>query len=185
MKMKFAIITVFLFLTTTICFAAFPTERWKVPAGLPEYEVVKVIDGDTIRVAGLGRVRYTGIDTPEIKHPGRGEAEPYGYEAMEANRKLVEGKKVKLELDTGKRDRYGRILAYVYSGSVFVNAYLVEAGYAHAVRIKPNVRYWDLLSGLEKEASKARRGLWGLPASKTNWRHRGKNNRKKVIRQFF
>lgn len=173
MKMKLAIFTVFLFLTTAICFAAFQTESWKVPAGLPEYEVVKVIDGDTIRVAGLGRVRYTGIDTPEIKHPGWRKAEAYGYEAMEANRKLVEGKKVKLELDTAKRDRYGRVLAYVYSGSVFVNAYLVEAGYAHAVRIKPNVRYWNLLSSLEKEASRARRGLWRLAASKINRKHRG------------
>jgi micrococcal nuclease len=165
MKTKLIIFILSLFLTATVCFAALESETWNIPPGLPEYEVLKVIDGDTIRVAGLGKVRYIGIDAPEIKHPSR-EAEPYGYEAAEANRKLVQGKKVKIELDAGKRDRYGRVLAYVYSGSVFVNAYLVEAGYAYAIKIKPNVRYYNLFIRLQKEAFGAGRGLWRLVNSK-------------------
>jgi micrococcal nuclease len=153
------------FLGAFTCFAAFQSETWKVPPGLPEYEVLKVIDGDTIRVAGLGKIRYIGMDAPEIKHAGRA-AEPYGYEAFEANQQLVQGKRVKIELDAGKRDRYGRVLAYVYCGSVFINAYLVEAGYAYAVKVKPNVRYWNLFSRLQQEAARAGRGLWGLRLQK-------------------
>jgi micrococcal nuclease len=170
MKINSIILSFVVLLFAAVCFATLQTETWPVPAGLHEYEVLKVIDGDTIRVAELGRVRYTGIDAPEIRH-GRREAEPYGYEAMEANRKLVQGKKVKIELDVAKRDHYGRVLGYVYIGNVFVNAYLVESGYACAIKVKPNVRYWELLFRLQNEASKARRGLWTLPLSKTNWKH--------------
>lgn len=170
MKTKSIRLTLLLFLSTATCFASLQSETWKVPPGLPEYEVLKVIDGDTIRVAELGRVRYTGIDAPEIEHPNRA-AEPYGYEAMEANRKLVLGKKVKIELDIAKKDRYGRVLAYVYSGQVFVNAYLVEAGYAYPVKVKPNVKYYELFVRLKEEASGARRGLWGLPSAKNNRNH--------------
>ena len=73
--------------------------------------VVRVIDGDTIEVCCIQgkqeRVRYIGIDTPETKHPMK-EVEYYGEEAAEANRKLVEGKTVRLEFDVQERDRYGR-----------------------------------------------------------------------------
>src|SRR5438093_5837945 len=78
--------------------------------------VVRVVDGDTIYV-DLGsrpeKVRYIGIDTPEIGPPIR-RLQPGGREAAEVNRTLVEGKRVRLELDARERDRYGRLLAYVY-----------------------------------------------------------------------
>lgn len=167
MKTRFILLTLLLLFFTATCFAALQSETWRVPPGLKEYQVLKVVDGDTIWVKDLGKVRYTGIDAPEIKHPDR-EAEPYGYEAMEANRRLVLGKMVKIELDIAKRDHYGRVLGYVFSGPVFVNAYLVEAGYAYPIKVKPNVKYYELFVGLQKEASGAGRGLWGLPASKQN-----------------
>lgn len=167
MRLKSIILSLLLLFCTATCSGALRSETWRVPPGLAEYQVLKVVDGDTIWVQNLGKVRYTGIDAPEIKHSDR-EAEPYGYEAMEANRRLVLGKRVKIELDTAKRDRYGRVLAYVYSGPVFVNAYLIEAGYAYPVKVKPNVKYYKLFVRLQTEAAESGRGLWGLQTSKTN-----------------
>src|SRR5262245_32212709 len=82
--------------------------------------VVDVVDGDTIKVMVGGRVqkvRYIGMNTPETHHPVRG-AEAGGRAAAEVNRRLVQGKAVRLELDVQERDRYGRLLAYVFVGDV-------------------------------------------------------------------
>lgn len=133
-----------------------------IKTGSAEYLVLRVIDGDTIEVEKIGKVRYIGIDSPETKHPSRN-LEPYGKEAFEANRRLVENKRVKLELDVGERDRYGRVLAYVYVGDIFVNAWLVANGYAQVMTVPPNVRYADLFVKLERDARTSAKGLWGRP----------------------
>ena len=124
--------------------------------------VVRVVDGDTIHVRFNDRtekVRYIGIDTPETHHPTRGQ-EPGGREATAVNRRLVEGKTVQLELDVQERDRYGRILAYVFVGNLMVNAELVRLGYAQVMTIPPNVKYASLFVKLHREAREAGRGLW-------------------------
>ncbi len=102
-------------------------------------QVVRVIDGDTIQVCCVFgdrvKVRYIGVDTPEIHHPMKG-IERYGKEASEANRKLVDGKTVRLEFDVQQLDRYGRTLAYVYlDDGTFVNAWLVEHGFAQGMTV--------------------------------------------------
>lgn len=135
------------------------SENWAVPKGLREYKVTRIVDGDTIEVSGLGRVRYIGVNTPETKHPSK-PVEYYGHEAEEANRRLVGGKTVKLEFDVQQRDQYGRVLAYVYVGSTFVNAWLVENGFAQVMTIPPNVKYANLFLQLQAEAREAGRGLW-------------------------
>ncbi len=127
-------------------------------------QVVRVIDGDTIRVCCVFgdrvTVRYIGIDTPETHHPMKG-VEPYGMEAAEANRKLVDGKTVRMEFDVQQFDKYGRILAYVYlEDDTFVNAWLVENGYAMVATFPPNVRHQELFLKLQREAREAGRGLW-------------------------
>ena len=127
-------------------------------------QVVRVIDGDTIQVCCVFgdrvKVRYIGIDTPETHHPMRG-VEPYGMEAAEANRKLVDGKTVRLEFDVQQFDKYGSTLAYVYlEDDTFVNAWLVEHGYAMVMTVPPNVKYQDLFLRLQREAREERRGLW-------------------------
>jgi len=127
--------------------------------------VVYVVGGDTIDVQLDGRtvrVRYLGINTPETKHPTRG-VEPFGPEADAANRRLVEGKTVRLELDVQPRDRYQRLLAYVYVGDLMVNAELVRQGYAQVATFPPNVRYQDRFRALQQEAREAQRGLWRKP----------------------
>ncbi len=127
-------------------------------------QVVRVIDGDTIQVCCVFgdrvKVRYIGVDTPETYHPMRG-VEPYGKKAAEANRKLVDGKTVRLQFDVQQLDRYGRTLAYVYlEDGTFVNAWLVENGYAMVMTVPPNVRYQELFLNLQREAREAGRGLW-------------------------
>ena len=124
--------------------------------------VVRVVDGDTIYVdlgGHIEKVRYIGMDTPETHHPARGE-EPGGRAATEVNRRLVEGRTVRLELDVRHRDRYARLLAYVWVGETMVNAELVRLGYAQVMTVPPNVRYASLFLALQREAREAGRGLW-------------------------
>ncbi len=128
-------------------------------------QVIRVIDGDTIQVCCIfgdrEKVRYIGINTPEIHHPMKG-IEPFGKEASEANRKLVDGKTVRLEFDVQQVDRYNRLLAYVYlEDGTFVNAWLVENGYAQVMTVPPNVKHQELFLKLQREAREAKRGLWG------------------------
>ena len=127
-----------------------------------EGAVVRVVDGDTIHVRVGDRietVRYIGVNTPEVHHPRRGE-EPGGREATAVNRQLVAGKQVRLELDVQERDRYRRMLAYVWIGEVMINAELVRLGYAQVMTIPPNVRHQALFVKLQRDARDARRGLW-------------------------
>jgi len=135
-------------------------------AGLGQFAPVeRVVDGDTIRVRlgeGVEVVRYIGADTPETVHPIQ-EVEPYGRAASEANRALVEGKVVRLYFDVERRDRYGRLLAYVCAGEVFVNAELLRQGFAQLLTVPPNVRFVDLFVRLQREAREAGRGLWREP----------------------
>ena len=111
-------------------------------------DVVDVIDGDTIEVEIDGvteRVRYIGIDTPEI---GQRCAE----EATEANRRLVSGKRIMLVPDKENRDIYDRLLRYVYSGGELVELKLVELGLARPLKIFPNVRHSDEIAEAARTA---------------------------------
>lgn len=126
--------------------------------------VTKVIDGDTIELEGGEKVRYIGINTPEstIKH------DCFGEEASKKNKELLEGKRVRLESDITDRDKYGRLLRYVYvvdpehaEGFIFVNETLVRDGYASSYTYPPDVKHQDKFIVAQKEAREANRGLWG------------------------
>jgi len=126
--------------------------------------VTKVVDGDTFWVddgseKGL-KVRLIGVDTPETVHSQKG-VEYYGKEASNFAKSLLEGKKVRLEFDVDRIDRYGRTLAYVYlSDGTFLNAELVKKGYAHVMTVPPNVKYSEKFLELEREARENKLGLW-------------------------
>ncbi len=131
--------------------------------------VVAVVDGDTVRVRVDGReetVRYIGVDTPETKRPG-GPVECFGPAASAANQRLVGGREVRLEVGEEDRDRYDRLLAYVYRAGDgrLVNETLLHEGYARPLAIAPNVDHADAFSALADEAREAGRGLWSACGS--------------------
>ena len=125
---------------------------------------MRVVDGDTIHVQVDGRrekVRYIGVDTPESVKPGT-PVQCFAKRAGAFNRRMVAGERVRLVLDAEHRDRYGRLLAYVYRASdgVFVNAALVRRGYAQPLTIAPNVAHAKEFRRLAAAARHAGRGMW-------------------------
>jgi micrococcal nuclease len=129
-----------------------------------EARVRRVIDGDTVELAGGRLLRYIGIDTPEVRRrvgeDWVDDPQPYGLAATQANRRLVEGKTVRLEYDVQTYDRYGRLLAYVYVDGVFVNAELIRLGFAQPMTIPPNVKHAEAFREAAGEARREQRGLW-------------------------
>lgn len=129
--------------------------------------VTNVIDGDTIEVEvdqQKHKVRYVGVNTPETVDPRR-PVQCFGKEASNQNRQLVNGKMVLLTVDITEQDKYQRWLRYVYlpqeDGSwLFVNDYLVRAGYAYTYPYPPDVRFDEKFKEAEKEAREGNLGLW-------------------------
>jgi len=131
-------------------------------------EVVGHVDGDTVRVRitnppeGLEPVetiRMIGVDTPETVHPRR-EVEFFGKEASAFTRDRLFGKPVLLAFDWDLRDRYGRLLAYIYTpGGECHNAALIREGYGHAYTIF-SFQFMDEFRALEQQARQEKRGLW-------------------------
>ena len=124
------------------------------------YKVKWVNDGDTIVLTNGSRVRYIGINAPEIDHENQ-KAEPYGYKARSFNKTVVLSQKIRLEFDRERHDRFGRLLAYVFlpDGS-FLNERLLENGLAFFLYRNPNVKYDKLLMKAQQRAMKARKGMW-------------------------
>jgi micrococcal nuclease len=129
------------------------------PTGNDYARVVYVYDGDTVKLDNGERVRYLGIDTPEMNY-NNPPPEYFAEEAKRFNAGLVQGKKIKLEYDIVTRDKYNRLLAYVYIDGVFVNAKLIEEGLAKVYIIPPNVKYADDFLELQKKAKEAKKGIW-------------------------
>ncbi len=127
--------------------------------------VIRVVDGDTavVNLGGIEEtVRFIGVDTPETKHPNKG-IECYGPEAWGFTKSLLSsGTPIRLELDAEPRDRYGRLLAYIYlSDGQMLNEILVNRGYARTMTIRPNIRFAARFQALEQEARDGGLGMWG------------------------
>jgi len=131
------------------------------------YEVERVVDGDTLLLANGARVRLIGVDTPETVKPET-PVEPFGPEASEFTRQFIaEGNgQVRLELDKERQDRYGRFLAYVFVGEKMLNEQLLLAGLARA---RTEFRYSETrkrqFRNAQRQAREAGRGIWGEPAA--------------------
>lgn len=128
------------------------------------YTVSKVTDGDTFIIkdgSNVIKVRLIGIDAPE-SHPSKyKQIGFYGAESKIYLSNLIFNKKVKLIYDIGRKDKYGRTLAYVYlTNGVFVNAQLILQGYAKVLTVPPNVKYASLFVSLQKKARSSKKGLW-------------------------
>ncbi len=139
---------------------AIPTPLQPIASRSAEFVVVKrVVDGDTIELTDGRKVRYIGIDTPELHHPTKG-VQCFGKEAMEKNKVLVEGKTIRMEKDVSEMDRYKRLLRYVWQDDVFVNEYLAREGYALQATFPPDVSYTKLFTAAAQEAQEQNKGLW-------------------------
>jgi len=134
------------------------------PGGYAEsselFEVRWVDDGDTVVLSDGRRIRYIGINAPEVKSK-YSKAEPFGNEAREFNRELVYLKKVRLEFDNEKYDQYNRLLAYVFlPDGTFINNAMIAAGYAYCLPRKPNAKYDKLFIKSQQNAMISNKGMW-------------------------
>ncbi len=139
------------------------TDEEGAPRQSGAYSIVRVVDGDTIIIDMDGvneRVRLIGIDTPESVHPDAERNVEYGKIAAEFTKDHLEGKEVTLEYDVQERDRYGRILAYVYLDGEMFNKILVAEGHAKVATYPPNVKYTEDFVALQEQAREEGKGLW-------------------------
>lgn len=136
---------------------------------------LNAIDGDSLMVRLNGRpveVRLIGVDAPEWD-------QEYGVRAKAFTVRFCYGKQLRLEYDTEKRDRYGRLLAYVYDDTAMLNKALVQNGLAVPVLIRPNRRHYRDFKRAEALARKERRGFWlrgGLSMTPRQWRQKGSSS---------
>lgn len=121
--------------------------------------VTRVIDGDTIEIAGGEHVRYIGIDTPE-QAQGSSAPECFAEEARKRNEELVLGRHITLVRDVRDRDIYHRLLRYVFVDETFINETLVREGFARAVSYPPDTAHETLFRNAERTARAAASGLW-------------------------
>ena len=121
-----------------------------------ECVVTRIVDGDTIECRRVGRVRLIGIDTPEM-------SQRYGGDARQALARLIPVASIAaLEPDVESRDRYGRLLGYVWTDGRLVNWAMVRQGWAVLLTYPPNVHYVDWLTSAQQRARASGAGLWGI-----------------------
>jgi len=156
-----------------------------IPAFAQTYTVERVIDGNTLKLTNGEEVRLIGLKAPEDEKMGQ-EAKEFVREARGIQGLFLKGKEVLLKFDVEERDKYGRLLAYVFVDTGltindaidmiiadihhydyydekymhFINATIIKAGYATPMTIPPNVKYAELFQGLYEEARAHERGLW-------------------------
>ena len=144
------------------------TSPQSIPSQTPSiklYKIIEVIDGDTIKVdinSKIETVRFIGVDAPETVHPNK-DVQAYGKEASDFTKAQLLEKEVRLEYDIEERDKYGRLLAYIYIGNEMFNKVLLREGYAQLMTIPPNVKYVEEFIVLQKQAREQNKGLWSLP----------------------
>ena len=119
----------------------------------PGARVTRVIDGDTVDIERLGRVRLIGVDTPE-------QGRCYENAATRFTRERLEGRVVRFELGVERRDRYDRTLAYLSREGAMHNLALLREGYAKVLTVPPNDRYEATFEKAEREARETDEGLW-------------------------
>ena len=132
---------------------------------LLDAEVTKVVDGDTLHVMISGKketIRLLLVDTPETVHPTK-QVQPFGPEASNYMKEKLNGEEVQVELGIGERDKYGRLLAYVYHDNQMLNKLLLEKGLARVAYVfEPNTKYIDEFNEIQKQAQNEQVGIWSL-----------------------
>ena len=119
------------------------------------YKVIRVVDGDTFVINYNGKdekVRLIGVDTPESVHPNEEKNTEFGNIVSNFSKQMLTGKNVQVEFDVEQRDKYGRLLAYVYVDGQMYNKLLLQKGYAKLATYPPNVKYVDEFTNIQKRA---------------------------------
>lgn len=148
-------------------------EEEQVQGDLIPVELIRTIDGDTIKINYEGEevnVRYLLIDTPEIDHKNPNKTEPFAAEAAERNDELLRSGQVSIEFDVGdQRDQYDRLLAYIYVDGKSVQEALLAEGYARVAYVfEPNTKYIDEFNHASEQAKAAKAGVWEKDGYVTN-----------------
>ncbi|WP_409341095.1 thermonuclease family protein [Paenibacillus sp. MBLB4367] len=145
---------------------SFPNRIWKEYPQLKDRPMTKavvkrVVDGDTFETEKKEKVRLIGVNTPETVKPNS-PVEAFGKEASKYTKDQLTGKTVYLFKDTGDKDKYSRLLRYVFieNEPVMFNETLLLNGYANTMTIAPNVMFADKFVKLEREARDKKKGLW-------------------------
>ena len=141
-----------------------PAEIDRIPIASPPAEfqtgkVTYVFDGDTIELSGGQRVRYIGINTPELGRSGSAN-QCFAAKSAEINKQLVLGQTVKMAKDTSETDKYGRLLRYIWVDDVFINDFLIRQGFARLETVPPDRKYASEFARAQAEAIQNKRGLW-------------------------
>jgi micrococcal nuclease len=160
-------VAILIIMLLTACQAGEPQAPTARDIGIPfkaqKVVVERVVDGDTFVIKGGEKVRLIGINTPESVEP-RKPVEYYGKEASKYTQQRIEGKTVFIQLGSTPKDKYDRVLAWVWTddGS-FLNAELVAEGYAQVYTFQDNPEHAEYLLELQRIAREEKRGLWGQP----------------------
>ncbi|OEF98899.1 hypothetical protein BHF71_02940 [Vulcanibacillus modesticaldus] len=154
---------IILMIVLVATFIFFYSEATYEKENLLEAKVIRVVDGDTFIAEIEGnkeKIRLLLIDTPETVHPKK-PVQPFGPEASAFAKEKLENKIVRLELDVQERDKYGRILAYVYlNDGKMLNELLLAKGLARVVVYPPNVKYVEKFREIQKRAQEEKVGIW-------------------------
>ncbi|UHA72042.1 thermonuclease family protein [Paenibacillus sp. 481] len=143
------------------------SEEKETTAGRISAKVVKVVDGDTLDIQlengqSNERIRLLLVDTPESVHPKK-PVQPFGREASDFAKKKLQNRDVEVEFDVSERDKYGRLLAYIWVDGQMFNEELLREGFARVAYVyPPNVKYVDQFREVQTEARKAERGIWSI-----------------------
>ena len=164
------VVVVFLFLTVWRTLSRHNESTNRLPSTSALVPVVRVVDGDTLLLEDGIRVRLLGVDTPETKRPDH-PVEALGPEATAFTKNFIGSQPIRLEYDRERRDRFGRVLAYVYVGDQLLNEELIRVGFSKAeTRFPFRQAMKQRFREAEKQARESRRGIWQYDAPKESMR---------------
>ncbi|WP_312147967.1 thermonuclease family protein [Paenibacillus odorifer] len=133
---------------------------------LIDAKVTRVVDGDTMKLTISGKketIRLLLVDTPESVNPNIPEPQPFSLEASDFAKKMLTDKDVQIELDVSERDKYGRLLCYLYIDGKMFNEILLEQGYARVAYVfAPNTKYVDQFRAIQDKARERGIGIWSI-----------------------
>lgn len=138
-------------------------QKTSITYSVEKYKVIRVVDGDTLVIEYKGKnekVRLIGVDTPESVHPDETRNTAFGEKVSNYSKSKLEGNEIQIEFDVQERDKYGRLLCYVYIDGQMYNKLLLKEGLAKVATYPPNIKYVDEFVKIQKQARQNGEGMW-------------------------